>query len=178
MMTRNSDELLWRDTYFILFPQDRRPTLEQAAATLADANSRYLIQNPAADERGMLQSLLVESSEDHAALEISYEVGQAVIEQNLSWAKELESQLSAEQLQRITLSDARLDVAHYERVPAPSGPTSADVDSVDDEFGSDGDEDELAFDLLDPTCLLTVVDALAALTGGLTFDPAAGEILT
>ena len=34
------------------------------------------------------------------------------------------------------------------------------------------------FEMLDPTCLLTVVDALAQLTDGLTFDPASGEILT
>ena len=177
-MNKSTDELHWRETYFILFPQDRRPTLDQVAAALAKANARYQIENPAADETGMLQSVMVESSEDHAAVEISYEVGEAVIEQNLSWAKELQSQLSADQLQEIMLSDARLDVAHFERVPATSGETPLDVGSFGSEFDEEFGAEEDPLEMLDPTCLLTVVDALSELTGGLTFDPASGEILT
>ena len=52
------------------------------------------------------------------------------------------------------------------------------ADDFGDEIGDQfGDEDE-NFEMLDPTCLLTVVDALAQLTDGLTFDPASGEILS
>lgn len=177
-MTGNSDELHWRETYFILFPQDRRPTLQEVAGALAEANGRYRIGNPAADEGGMLESLLVESMEDHAAVEISYEVGDTVIEQNLAWAKEFKSQLSAEKLQKIMVSDARLDLAHYERLPASSAETPVNLGACDDDFAGPCDEDEDAFEMLDPTCILTVVDALAELTDGMTFDPAAGEILT
>ena len=167
----SSDELYWRETYFILFPHNRRPTLKQVSAALATANCRYQLENPAADSGGMLESLLVESPEDHAAVEISYEVGDAIIEQNLTWAKELREDLAPGQLQDLIKADARLDVAHFERMAAGNGAESM-ADSFD-EFGDPEDD----FEMLDPTCLLTVVETLASLTGGLTFDPASGEIL-
>ena len=174
-MAKASDELHWRETYFILFPQDRRPELEKVAKALSNANERYELENLSADEGGMLQSLLVESHEDHAAVEISYEVGDGVIEQNLEWAKELQDELPPDQLQELIRADARLDVAHYERVPAgSSGPAPASP--FGDEFASDPEADN--FEMLDPTCLLTVVDALSYLTDGLTFDPASGAILS
>ena len=92
-MSDQSDELHWRETYFILFPHDRRPTLQQVSDSLAAANGRLLLENPASDDAGLLESLLVESSEDHAAVEFSYEVGEAIVEQNLEWAKQLQEQL-------------------------------------------------------------------------------------
>lgn len=173
----NNDELHWRETYFILFPSGKRPKLDEVAAKLVEANARFQIENPSADESGLIESLLVESSEDHAAVEISYEVGEAVIEQNLGWAKELQSQLPADKLQEIMISDARLDVAHFERMPAGGKPAPTEMAEFGDEFGEEFGEEEIAFDMLDPTCLLTVVDTLAEITGGLTFDPASGEIL-
>ena len=173
----NNDELHWRETYFILFSQDKRPLLDEVAAKLVKANPRFQIENPSATESGHIESLLVESSEDHAAVEISYEVGEGVIEQNLGWAKELQSQLPADKLQEIMVSDARLDVAHFERMPAGGTPAPVEMSEFGDEFGEEFGEEEIAFDMLDPTCLLTVVDTLAEITGGLTFDPASGEIL-
>ena len=65
-MGQSTDELHWRETYFILFPQDRRPKLDEVATKLADANKRFQLENPAADEEGLIQSILVESDEDHA----------------------------------------------------------------------------------------------------------------
>lgn len=167
----DNDELYWRETYFILFPHKRRPTLEQVSAALATANRNFQLENLAADQAGLIESLLVESPQDHAAVEISYEVGDAIIEQNLTWAKELKNQLSPDKLQELIKADARLDVAHFERMPSES-----DSYLVDD--FNDGFEDDPDMDMLDPTCLLTVVETLAELTGGLTFDPAAGEILS
>ncbi len=177
-MSKATDELHWRETYFIIFPQDRRPELDQVAKALSKANARYALKNLSADDTGLIQSLLVESPEDHAAVEISYEVGESVIEQNLEWATQLQADLTAEQLQAIMQADARLDVAHFERVPVGSGEQSPGaspfVDNAEDEFGSEEDN----FEMLDPTCLLTVVDALSQLTDGLTFDLASGEILS
>jgi hypothetical protein len=175
----NNDELHWRETYFILFSHDRRPTLKQVASALTEANRRFQLENPESDERGLLESLLVESPEDHAAVEISYEVGDAVVEQNLEWAKQLKKQLSADQLQELIRSDARLDVAHFERIRAGG------IEDPDDEAspldsgypGVFGEDEDDPYEMLDPTCLLTVVDTLASITGGLTFDPASGEIL-
>ena len=56
---------------------------------------------------------------------MSYETGEAVIEQNLEWAKQLQKQLSPKHLQALVAADARLDVAHFERVqtaPRPQSP--------------------------------------------------------
>jgi len=178
IMAKATDELHWRETYFILFPQSRRPELDKVAQALSKANARYTLGNLSADDGGLIQSILVESSEDHAAVEISYEVGEGVIEQNLEWATQLQGELPDEQLQahlqKLMESDARLDVAHFERVPAGSSGQPSETSTYDDEFGSE----EENFEMLDPTCLLTVVDALSQLTDGLTFDPASGEILT
>ena len=175
----NGDELHWRETYFILFPHDRRPSLKQVASALAEADRRFQLENLESDDGGLLESILVESPEDHAAVEISYEVGDAVIEQNLEWAKQLQKELPGDQLQELIKADARLDVAHFERVRSGSvgdPETASPLDSrFDDAFGDDEDE---PFEMLDPTCLLTVVDTLASLTDGLAFDPASGEILS
>jgi len=144
------------------------------------ANHRFQIENPESDEGGLLESILVESPEDHAAVEISYETGDAVIEQNLEWAKQLRKKLSADQLQELIKADARLDVAHFERIRIGG------LDDPDDEAslfdsgypGEYGEDEDDPYEMFDPTCLLTVVDTLASLTGGLTFDPASGEILS
>ena len=173
-MDQSSDELHWRETYFILFPHQRRPSLESVAAALRGASKRFQMENPSADEQGLLQSLLVESPEDHAAVEISYEVGDGVIAQNLEWAKQLQADLDPDQLQEMIKADARLDVAHFERISPLSDDASAMIGPFEGELG----EDEDCLEMLDPTCLLMVVDALSELTGGLTFDPASGEILS
>lgn len=177
-MEKTTDELHWRETYFILFPQSQRPYLEMVSAALAKANSRYKLKNLAANDEGLIESLLVESDEDHAAVEISFEVGEGVIEQNLEWATQLQDELRPEQLQEMMSADARLDVAHFERVQAASEGQTNGASPFGDEFNDEfGDGEDENFDMLDPTCLLTVVDALSQLTDGLTFDPASGEIL-
>lgn len=169
----NGDELHWRETYFIVFARDRRPDLKRVAEALAQANSHFQLENLASDERGLIESLLVESPEDHAVVEISYEVGDAVIEQNLEWAKQLQKEIPAEQLQELVRADARLDVAHFEKVRSGEEEQCSEFPT----FGNDFDDPEEPFEMLDPTCLLMVVDTLSSITEGLTFDPASGEIL-
>jgi hypothetical protein len=180
------DDLLWLETYFIVFPSNRRPTLQQVESALSEAGPRLVIENLEADDDGLFASLLVQSPEDHAAVEISYETGEAVIEQNLEWAKQLQKQLSPKHLQQMITADARLDVAHFERVEAgslskkKSAPREEEfaVTNFDDDFHEDDDfDDEAAMEIFDPTCLLTVVEALSKLTRGLAFDPAAGEVV-
>ncbi len=156
------DQLEWRDTYFILFQEESRPTLTQVEAALAEAGRNLTLENLEADEDGMFASLLVQAPEDHSALEISYETGDAVIEQSAALAKQLKGEASADQLKRLLRADARLDVMHFERV------------SAEEEFG-DGDEE--FGDPVDPASLLNVVEALAKLTKGLPIDPASGAIL-
>ncbi len=178
---RSNDELLWLETYFIVFPHKRRPTLTQVERALMEADPRLRLENLSANDDGLFESVLVESPEDHAAVEISYEASESVSEQNLDWAKQLQTQLSPTQLQQLVAADARLDVAHFERVQsgASSSKKSAPAqgDFPDDEFGDDDFDIEAAMEVFDPTCLLTVVEALSGLTKGLTFDPASGEVV-
>ncbi|QDT00139.1 hypothetical protein [Adhaeretor mobilis] len=195
MGEKKADELHWRETYFIVFPEHERPTLDAVEHMLGDASKRFQLKNLSADDQGLFQSVLVESDDDHAAVEVSFEIGEAVVEQNLEFAKQMQDHVPADQLQQLMLADARLEVAHFERcaAEATSQPVSerkstrrsldlneafsdsAYADDSGDDFDSDLGDPE--FEMLDPTCLLTVVDALAALTDGLTIDPAAGELV-
>jgi hypothetical protein len=165
MDEESEDQLEWRDTYFVLFRQSDRPTLTQVEAAITESSKRLKLEHLEADEDGMFESVLVQAPQDNAALEISYERGEAVIEQSIEFAKQLKDELSPKQLQRILKADARLDIMFFER--------------VQDGF-SEGDEDDEEWEggSLDPSSLLNVVGALAKLTGGLPIDPASGAVLS
>lgn len=156
-------DLAWRETYHVLFQSAARPTLTQVEACVADADPRLRIDNLTADEHGYFQSVLIESPEDNAAIEVSYEAGEAVIEQSAELAKAMRARLDGRQLAVLLRADARLDVMHFERMG----------DSIEDFTG----EDEMALETLNPAALIAVVTALADLTGGLPVDPTAGELL-
>ena len=159
----NADELEWRDTYFILFDQSDRPTLTQVEAAITEASRRLKLENLEADDDGMFESLLVQAPQDNAALEISYETGEAVVAQSVDLAKQLRDELNKEQLAKMLKADARLDVMLFERVQSD---------------GLGDDEEDWEIGSLDPASLLNVVDALARLTGGLPIDPASGAVLS
>lgn len=161
----SSDETLaWRETYFVLLQRNDRPTMAQVEAAITDASSRLQVENLQADDEGMFRSVLIQAPQDNAALEISFEAGEAVVEQSTELAQTLKKQLDGDQLAQLLRADARLDIMHFERVQ-----TSMAFD--------EGDPDDLMMEALDPATLITVVDALAKLTGGLPIDPASGEIL-
>jgi hypothetical protein len=160
MSADNDDQLEWRDTYFILFDQSNRPTLSQVEAAITDSSRRLKLENLEADDDGMFESVLVQAPEDNAALEISYETGEAVVAQSTDLAKQLKDEINAKQLAKMLKADARLDVMLFERVR-----------------GEDGDDDDWEGGTLDPASLLNVVEALAKLTHGMPIDPASGALL-
>jgi hypothetical protein len=164
-MVGNDEQLEWRDTYFILFQQGDRPTLTQVEAAITESSKRLKLENLEADDDGLFESVLVQAPQDNAALEISYETGDAVIQQSADLAKQLKDELKGNQLKRMLKADARLDVMLFERVQ-------------DDAFGGEEDDPEWQAGSLDPSSLLNVVEALAKLTGGLPIDPASGAILS
>jgi len=164
-MVENDEQLEWRDTYFILFQQADRPTLTQVEAAITDLSKRLKLQNLEADDDGLFESVLVQAPQDNAALEISYETGDAVIEQSAELAKQLKGDLKGEELQCMLKADARLDVMLFERVNDES--LEVGEDDAEWEAGS-----------LDPSSLLNVVEALARLTGGLPIDPASGAVMS
>jgi hypothetical protein len=164
-MVDNDEQLEWRDTYFILFQQADRPTLTQVEAAISDSSKRLKLENLEADDDGLFESVLVQAPLDNAALEISYESGDAVIEQSAELAKQLKGDLKGSELQRMLKADARLDVMLFERVN-------------DDSLEGDEDDPEFQAGSLDPSSLLNVVEALAKLTGGLPIDPASGAVMS
>jgi hypothetical protein len=164
MNDSGDDQLEWRDTYFILFQQSHRPTLTQVEAAITESSKRLRLENLEADEDGMFESAVVQAPQDNAALEISYETGEAVIQQSADLAKQLKDDLKGKQLQQMLKSGARLDVMLFERVH-------------EDSFSGEEDDDWEG-GLLDPSSLLNVVGALAKLTRGLPIDPASGAVLT
>lgn len=156
-------ELHWRETYFIFFGDNERPMLADITSALAGLNAAYKITNPLGTEDGKLESVSLVSERDNAALEITYEDGDAVIEQTAELAKQLKMEAEPEELAKLLRASARLDVMHFEMV-------NEDPYSV-----SDDDDDSV--EMLDPTCLLLVVECLVELTQGLPIDPASGAIM-
>ena len=164
----NDDQLEWRDTYFILFQSSGRPTLTQVEAAITDATKHITLENLEADDDGMFESVLVQAPDDNAALEISFETGEAVIEQSTALAKQLKKELKSDQLARLLKCDARLDVMLFERV----GGDEAEYG------GGGGKEEDWEGETLDPASMLNVVNALTKLTRGLPIDPASGAVMT
>lgn len=166
MRDDSEDQLEWRDTYFILFKRSHRPTVTQVESTISGASRRLTLQHLEADEDGLFQSVLVQAPQDNAALEISYETGDAVVQQSAELARQLRDEVDSKQLQRMLKADARLDVMLFERVRGDAW------NAHDDE------EEEWEGGSLDPSSLLNVVEALAKLTHGLPIDPASGTIMS
>jgi hypothetical protein len=165
MQDGSDEQLEWRDTYFILFDRLHRPTLTQVEAAISGASKRLQLENLEADDDGMFESVLVQAPLDNAALEISYETGDAVVQQSAELAKQLKGELDAKQLRRMLKADARLDVMLFERIQSEGWQ------------GADDEEEDWETGALDPASLLNVVAALSKLTGGLPIDPASGEIM-
>lgn len=162
--TPTDDQLAWRETYYVLFQKSERPTLTQVEAAIGGAGGRLVMENLTANDDGHFQSVLIQAPEDNAALEVTYEEGEAVMAQSAELAKQLQKQLDSSVLAELLRSDARLDVMHFERMDE-----TATFDM--------GEPDEIALEALNPATLIGVVEALAALTGGVPIDPATGEVL-
>ncbi|MCA9246829.1 MAG: hypothetical protein KDA42_06925 [Planctomycetales bacterium] len=155
-------ELHWRETYFIFFDAANRPSLAAIETALKKLNPAYEVRNPIANDAGLLESISLNSPRDNAALEITYEEGEAVVEQTTELAKQLKLEAEAEDVAKLLRASARLDVMHFEMVN-------------DDPYADFDDEDSM--EMLDPSCLLLVVESLVELTEGLPIDPASGAIL-
>lgn len=162
MSTFERDEFKWRETYFVMFDSAKRPTLKTVERVLRDLSDRFQLSNNRADEDGRFESITVMSPDDYAALDISYESGEEVLEQGAALEQEMKSSAADDEerarLARLPKCDARFDLLHFEQV-------------TDDEAEDEADE------MLDPSALLIVLDALVELTGGVGVDPQSGTLL-
>ncbi|HET6880221.1 MAG TPA: hypothetical protein VFI31_08705, partial [Pirellulales bacterium] len=84
----------WRETYFILFPSAKRPTLEQVEKTVRKLGAHFELSGEEADDDGLLETLHVRSPEDHSALEIDYLIGEEVAQQVEELTKQMRGETS------------------------------------------------------------------------------------
>lgn len=152
----------WRETYFVLFDAAVRPTLKKVEDLVLTLNARFDITNSVADEAGKFESLTLVSPDDFAAMDVCFLQGEEVLEQGILLAEELQSvgcqPDDRETVQRILQSTGRFDVLHFEQIVA-----SNDNDDLDE--------------MLDPSALLVLLEALEKLVGGLAIDPQGGTMV-
>jgi len=150
----------WRETYFVLFDARNRPTLEQVEKALQRLKCRLIFRNQEADARGRFASITVVSPDDFAALDICYTGGKEVTEEAEELFRELAgpdcSKGDRARLEKLRRATGRFEVLHFEQI-------------LEDEEEQD--------DILDPSTLLMVLEALANLTDGIAVDPQSGTLV-
>ncbi len=152
-------EYRWRETYFVLFEQAKRPTLPALKKLLAALPGHYEVSAASIEGDNLIESVTILAPEDNAALDISYVDGEEVIDQ----AAELQDQVKPadeserQKLRQLNRASARLDIMHFEHV-------NSYTDDEDDE-------------MLDPSALLVILDHLVDMTGGVAFDPQSGSFV-
>ncbi len=155
-----NDQYRWRETYFVLFDSSKLPPAKKIEEALAGLNGRYTLTNLRVGPDDKLESLTVLAPDDFAALDVCYVEGEEVTEQIDALADELKALATGpddrSRIERIRKADARFDVLHFEQL-------SDEADELDE--------------MLDPSALLVVLEALARLTGGVPVDPQSGALL-
>ena len=155
-----ADQFQWRETYFVLFSSRKRPTLDEIERALRQLGSHYQLTDLQAADDGSFESLTLVSPDDFAALDISYLSGEDIEDQVAALVDEMQpaDKGDAAKLKQLKKCDARLDVMHFEQM-------------ID---GGGSDEPD---EMLDPSTLLIVLDALTELTGGVSIDPQSGSLM-
>ena len=151
----------WRETYFVLFDRQHRPSAADVRKSLSELG-KLEIQEVQGDAAGLLESLTVLSHADAAGMDITFVAGDEVKEQITELKKEWKGQKfppdEQAKVQRALAANARFDIYHFEE--------------IGDSF-LDNEEDEI----LDPATLLLVLARLARLCHGVGIDPQAGAVL-
>jgi hypothetical protein len=158
-----NDQYQWRETYFVLFEEARRPRAETLVEALDRSGGGLQLGEVRADGQGLVESLTIRSPDDYSAMDISYVSGDEVIDQVAELAEELkgagDSDAERTLLARLAKCSGRLDVYHFEQTVGH------------------GSEDDDGDDLMDPGALLTILDRLATLCDGVVIDPQSGILL-
>jgi hypothetical protein len=160
MSTFENHDFKWRETYFVLFDSARRPMLEEVKRRLLKINPRFELSNGEADDTGHFDSITLRSPQDYAAMDISYVSGEEVSDQVDELQRDMKGSIDAAdrpKLTQLSQCDAKFDILHFEQV-------------------SDEDADDES-EMLDPSALLSVMDALIELTKGVGIDPQSGSLM-
>lgn len=141
----------YRDTFFVLFKKENRPSSDKIQACLAELGPKYETLDLKATD-GELESLTVRSPNDRSAMDITYVQGEEVTTQIDEVMTEFRTITLAgddvKKLQRLRECDARFDIYHFEQCLS-------------------GGEEEM----LDPGGLLIVLETIAQLCDGVGLDP-------
>lgn len=151
----------WRETYFVLFQANRRPTVERIRKALAGLEGNFELRELRTDASGGFESVRLLAPDAYAALDISFVSGEEVLEQGAELADELKlatlDEADRQKVARLPKCDARFDILHFEEL----------VEDEDDDEG-----------MLDPSALLLVIGALVELTDGIAVDPQSGTLVS
>jgi hypothetical protein len=160
MSSPENDQYCWRETYFVWFDVSKRPSLKHTEDLVRRLRGHFELRDGEANERGELESLTVRAPEDHAALEIDYLDGEDVQAEGEAMIADLKpgDGVDPAKLARLKKCNARLDVMHFEQM-------------------ADGVEEDELDEMLDPSALLVVLEALIKLTDGVGVDPQSGILM-
>lgn len=159
-----NDEYQWRETYFVLFEKENRPTAEQLETLLKNLNKAYEIRDVRSDDQGMFESLTLISADDYAAMDLTCADNEEICDQILELGREIAELAGPDELptiKRIQKCTARLEVYHFEQMVF---------------VGSAGSDDE-PDDFMDPGSLLVVLDRIAELCDGIVVDPQSNSLM-
>ena len=141
----------YRDTYFVFFKKENRPSLDKIESTLAELGPRYETLK-SAEKDGEFESLTFVSPYDYSAMDIAVVQGEEVSTQIVELMDDFKTMtLTGDDSKKLTTlgsCDARFDIFHFEHVDG-------------------GGEDEF----LDPGGLLLVMEKLSELSDGVALDP-------
>lgn len=152
---------LYRDTLFVFLQKGNRPALNDLQNCLSGLGEKYrfqIIKTTEKDGVEYLESGTLFSPQDYSAMDIVYVQGPEVQEQVAEIFQDFKTVTvtgeDRKKLEVLTKSDARFDIFHFGEVI------------------TGGDDDEI----LDPGGLLLVLERLAELTHGVSFDPQSQDL--
>ena len=146
----------YRDTFFVFFQKEHRPSMDKIQASLADLGPRYEMLK-SVEKDGEFESLTFVSPHDFSAMDIAVVEGEEVANQINELMEEFKTMTltgdDTNKLTKLSNCDARFDIFHFERVA--------------------GGEDEF----LDPGGLLLVMEKLSELCEGVALDPQSHSLM-
>lgn len=149
----------YRDTYFVLFQKQHRPSETKLKSLLKELGTKFETAE-IRHSNGQVDSLTLIDPQDYSAMDIAYVEGDDVVTQ----IREIREEFRAitvrgddvEKLKQMKDFDARFDIFHFEQV-------------VDD--GTEEDE------YVDPGGLLLVMEKLVQLCHGVGYDPQSQSLI-
>jgi len=149
----------YRDTYFVLFDKQNRPSESQLKVLLKELGGKFETAE-IRHNNGQVESLTLIDPQDYSAMDIAYVEGDDVVTQIGEIREEFHAITvrgdDVEKLKQLKDFDARFDIFHFEQV-------------VDDA----GDEDEY----VDPGGLLLVMEKLVHICHGVGYDPQSQSLI-